>query len=482
MPFKTDGLLFESFLTTTMYHMLQQSNNNNSSSSANTSSQQPPPITLGQLDKLSFSIPDLILASLLACTLLLVTIFIILFNTCWQKKALRSSKGHHHSENAMKRNQRIMIGLILLLVLVQALGMTCRCIYTSINMSIVSLARQFVSTHYPTNSTLYMETFLYENSSLIITDANIPYSHLVGMNVANTLELLFTLSNLSVLMSIMCFIGNVFIRTVKLANAQESFLGAGYKTATFIFNVSTVIFSLTVLAVVWTVAIMSSFIRLKLVQDIQIYLYVIGFLIFLFQILLQLAATIAISFKVLQVINSNRSKHIKNNSQMKRAFIKVVILQVTLTLSALLQIIAVAFGAVISEWKYFSLFYLVLNNLGILIFAVVALALYHPIFHFGNTKEQPIPTSDYPYHESIYSTRKRNSSALPNSTVSSTTSTNAATVNSPCLNGAMETTDSNSHSLNAPSSTLQEQQQFETPPFENGTPCRPVIKSEDAHV
>ncbi|KAF0977650.1 hypothetical protein FDP41_003642 [Naegleria fowleri] len=110
-------------------------------------------------------------------------------------------------------------------------------------MSIVTQARNYVASRYSTNSSLYMETFIYENSSLIITDTNIPYSHLVGMNVANTLELLFTLSNLSVLMFIMCFIGNVFIRTVKLANAQESFLGAGYKTATLIFNVATLIFS-----------------------------------------------------------------------------------------------------------------------------------------------------------------------------------------------------------------------------------------------
>ncbi|KAG2378558.1 hypothetical protein C9374_008197 [Naegleria lovaniensis] len=344
-----------------------------------------------EIDPLSFSIPDTIMTSLLAGSLFLVAIFIIVFSTSCYKylgssSAVARKRSSSENNNNMKRNQCIMIGLILILVIIQVLGLLCRGIWNSISMSIVLQAKDYVANHYASNSSLYLETFVYENSSLVINDGSvIPYSKLQGMSAMLSFELFFTLSNLSVLMLIMCFIGNVFIRTVQMTSTQKSFLGTGYTRARILFNVLTITFSFTVWIVVWIIAIVRYFTKMKLVQDFQMLLCAIGYSIFLVQICLQLAATIVVSIKMLKVINFNRSKHQHNNSQTKQAFIKVVVLQITLTLCAFLQIIAMGFGAVIVEWKYFHWFYLILNNLGVLLFAVVSLALYHPIFHFKNS-------------------------------------------------------------------------------------------------
>jgi len=51
-----------------------------------------------------------------------------------------------------------------------------------------------------------------------------------------------------------------------------------------------------------------------------------------------------------------------------------------------MQIVAVGFGAFVSDWSYFGLFYNVFNSLGVLLFVVVSLVLYQPIFTFGLEK------------------------------------------------------------------------------------------------
>ncbi|KAG2378559.1 hypothetical protein C9374_008198 [Naegleria lovaniensis] len=362
-------------------------------------------LTLGQIDQLSFLIPDTIISILITLVLLVVILFIIVFSTsCWRyflgsSSNKRISVGQHPLSN-MKRNQRIMIGLILLLLIIQVIGLIFRCICDSVGMSILSQARDYVSNHYASNSSLYLETFVYENSSLVINDGSvIPYSKLLGMSAMLSFELFFTLSNMSVLMLIMCFIGNVFLRTVQLSSTQTTFLGAGYKTARVLFNVVTAILSSIVLLVMLTIAIMFFFTKLNLVPDIHLELSLVAFSIFIVQIGLQLVATIIISLKVLQVIKANRSHHQHNDSQTKQAFIKVVVLQITLTLCADLQVVAMAFGAVISEWVYFNWFYLILNNFGILLFAVVSLALYHPIFHFKSVVPSTTMSIGSPSHQ-----------------------------------------------------------------------------------
>ncbi|KAG2378560.1 hypothetical protein C9374_008199 [Naegleria lovaniensis] len=290
----------------------------------------------------------------------------------------------------MKRNQRIMIGLIVILLIFQVLGLIFRCMSDSIAISVVLQARDYVANHYASNSSLYLETFVYENSSLVINDDSVvPYSKLVGMSAMLSFQLFFTLSNMCVLMLIMCFIGNVFIRTIQLTSTQRS---SGYKIARVLFNIVTTILSSIVLLVMWSISILNFFADLKLLSDFQLELNLVAFSIFLIQINLQLAATIIISLKVQQVIKANRSNHQHNHSQTKQAFIKVVMLQITLTLCADLQVVAMAFGAVVSEWVYFNWFYLILNNFGILLFAVVSLALYHPIFHF-KTFTSPTPST-----------------------------------------------------------------------------------------
>ena len=82
----------------------------------------------------------------------------------------------------------------------------------------------------------------------------------------------------------------------------------------------------------------------------------------------------------------NRRSSSQNKAVSRKSAIKVIALQLSLVCCTIMQIVAVGFGAFVSDWIYFGLFYNIINSLGVLLFVVVSLILYQPIFTFGLEK------------------------------------------------------------------------------------------------
>jgi len=85
-----------------------------------------------------------------------------------------------------------------------------------------------------------------------------------------------------------------------------------------------------------------------------------------------------VSISVLRMIKRRSSD--KNRKKSQLPFLKVIALQMGLTLCALIQVIAIGCSAVMSEWVYMKVFYYIFNCVGILLFASLILPLYHPLF------------------------------------------------------------------------------------------------------
>ena len=81
---------------------------------------------------------------------------------------------------------------------------------------------------------------------------------------------------------------------------------------------------------------------------------------------------------LLKIITKTASN--ENRKKSRKPIIKVIILEIFLVLCALLQIVSMAFAIALFDWVYLTLFYSIFNNVGIILFACVAIALYHPIF------------------------------------------------------------------------------------------------------
>ena len=236
-------------------------------------------ITLAEVGASDFNQADL------AISAIFLFIFIVL-------ALLITGMGIHQRmrKDRLKRNQKIMIGLILIMLIVQCIGITSRIVLDGLTLSIISRAEIYISQNYATNSSVYSDTFVFGNSSILLTDAGVKASELIGMNVANTFEVAFCLSNLSLFLLIMAFVGNVFLETVKLASGDELFSKQA-KTFSIVFNIFTALFATTFVVLAVTISIVMTFFRLRLLEDFQVYIYIAGFLIFAIQIVLQIIAT-----------------------------------------------------------------------------------------------------------------------------------------------------------------------------------------------
>ena len=89
-----------------------------------------------------------------------------------------------------------------------------------------------------------------------------------------------------------------------------------------------------------------------------------------------------VAIQVLRVIRKNAAR--ENRKMSNQPFVKVIVLQGALILCALFQIVAVGFGALSAISNPMSLVYDFLNSLGILIFTILTLCLYHPTFNLFN--------------------------------------------------------------------------------------------------
>jgi len=112
------------------------------------------------------------------------------------------------------------------------------------------------------------------------------------------------------------------------------------------------------------------------IEDFQLSLFIVCYIFYLLQIIIQVIFSTVTTIRVLLLIHRSSM----GNRIATRPFVRVILLQGGLILCAMLQIVAMGCGAVSPEWEYLGLFYDVLNSLGIFLFASLAMGIYTPIF------------------------------------------------------------------------------------------------------
>ena len=326
--------------------------------------------TLYDMDDDTLTIPRLVISLLFLVTFftLIGVVAVFVYTISRGKEVLRP-------------NQKWMIGLLTVLLVFQTIALSSRVVSTSLyydtNGKLVDfIQNQVQAMNQTSDRTQFMldEVFTYRNSSFTTQQAGISYGNVVGIYLTTSIDLFFTLSNLLIIVVIMCFVANVFLTTVRKTNG--SFSSSHTKHIVRLFNASTTILSIGFFVEVLIIAFCIMFINLRAVEDFQLPLYVVCYVFYLLQIIIQVVVSTVTAVRVLLLIHNASMDH----KIASRPFIRVILLQGGLILCAMLQIVAMGCGALSPEWEYLGLFYDVLNSLGILLFASLAMGIYTPIF------------------------------------------------------------------------------------------------------
>ena len=237
-------------------------------------------VTLADMGTLAFNQSDLGISAVFLFIFIVLALFI-------------TGMGIHQRirRERLKRNQQIMIGLILVMLILQSFGLISRIVEDGMVISFIERTNDYVSLNYANNSSVYIDTLIFENSSIILTNVGIGASELIGMNVMNGGEVAFCLSNLSLFLLIMAFVGNVFLETVKLTIGGSETFSKRFKVVNIAFNISTAVFATTFVILSLTISILMPFFSLKVLEDFQVYIYIACFVIFVIQIVLQTIIT-----------------------------------------------------------------------------------------------------------------------------------------------------------------------------------------------
>ncbi|KAF0976874.1 hypothetical protein FDP41_004169 [Naegleria fowleri] len=279
----------------------------------------------------------------------------------------------------MKSNQFKMIMLVFLLCILQCCALVSRLCYDSLNLNMVLRLDHFVQTHYGNDSEIinqFQAIYSYNNSIVSLEQAGIDFSTYIAMSFFGSLEPLCVLMNSVVMLVVMCFVGNVFLTTVRVSSGLVH--SKTIRRVTTLVNIMTLISAVALTLLIFTTFFFIFFSRLNLIGEFYIYFLIVAYVVFVFQILLQLVVSNATAASVLKTITKLTQS--ENKARSRRPIIKVMILQAGLVLCALLQIVAVGCAVGLYEWIYLTLFYAFINSFGILLFACVSIALYHPIF------------------------------------------------------------------------------------------------------
>ncbi|KAG2388362.1 hypothetical protein C9374_000526 [Naegleria lovaniensis] len=279
----------------------------------------------------------------------------------------------------MKRNQHKMIMLVFLLCILQCCGLIARLCYDSFNLNMVLRLDHYVQTHYGNNSEIlnqFQVIYSYNNSIVSLEQAGIEFSNFIAMSFFGSAEVVFVLLNLVVMMVVMCFVDNVFLTTVRISSGMVH--SKTIRRVTTLVNVITLVSSLTLVVLIMAAFFFVFFHKLQWIADYQTYFFIAGYVVFVLQIILQVVVSNATAASLLRTISKLTQS--ENKEKSRRPIIKVMILQACLVCCALLQIVAVGCAIGLYDWIYLTLFYAFVNSLGILLFACVSIALYHPIF------------------------------------------------------------------------------------------------------
>ncbi|EFC35723.1 predicted protein [Naegleria gruberi] len=352
---------------------------NETSSTNNVSS---PVFTIDDFDDTLLSAIDQsisFLFILLFISLILVMIIFIVRNQTWK---------------TLRKAQRIVLILVNTLLIVQTLALCARTAYTFCNISIVERFHNYLKVNNVNEpDQLYQDVMINRNSTLTTETVGIPYADLVGLFFALGIETFLILIALLVINEIVHYISHLFFNLIKysqgiLKSKQTKIIRKIFDTSFFI---SSAMYFLLVVAVFVMLVIES----LKVTVDILFIFSIACFAFFAIQLIVQTIAISIVFSRVIILLNKTR-KQFKDQSQSyswKQPILKIIILLSVLIFSTFFQIIAVGLGAVSFVWNYSSLFYDFLNCLGILIFSILVMCLYHPSFDFFNRNQSEQDTT-----------------------------------------------------------------------------------------
>jgi len=262
---------------------------------------------------------------------------------------------------SMLFNQQMLFFLVSFFIFIQLANLIFRTVYNSIGIYVNSLGVD--------EDTLFKEY----------------YSTYVAMSVFGVLEFSLALSQMITILVIMCFIINVFLKTVYLVGGLSKKVYYGLVITS---NILTGFFAAIFLVMVFALVIIQLLVRLKVITFDQFSLYLACFLVYLFVMLFQTCVLIGTSIRVLRIIKerSVRTTQMGATSRLagvvQRPFTKIVGLLVGIVLSCFLQILAGVVSVFTSFWEndlHFLDYFL--EAFSVLVIAIIVLLLYNPLLN-----------------------------------------------------------------------------------------------------
>ena len=263
-------------------------------------------------------------------------------------------------KKSMKFNQKMLFFLVTFFIVIQLTSLTFRTVYNIIG--------------------------IYVNNELKV-DRQTLYRDYHGIFVAyvvfGVLEFCLALSEMMTILIIMCFLINVFLKTVYLVGAISK---AAFYGIVVTVNILTAIFAVIFLAIIVSLVIVELLVKLEIITFDQLSLYVACFVIYLVVMCAQACVLIGSGIRVLRVIRQRSSKatQVQENTTIKgvvqRPFTKIVGLIVGIVISCFLQILAGVISVFTSFWAddlhFLDYFF---ASLCVLSFSILVMLLYNPL-------------------------------------------------------------------------------------------------------
>ncbi|KAG2389058.1 hypothetical protein C9374_014458 [Naegleria lovaniensis] len=319
--------------------------------------------TITDFSPYSQSIPSQVINSLsLMCFVALLSLVFYLYS----KKDLRER---------MKTNQKILVGIVVVLVAFHSTSLVCRLIYRSIEESIVSQMDYHVTTSFSPSSREYMEYIIFRNSTLTTDQAGISFASIITMHVVGSIEAFTTLTCVAILLLIISFVSNVFLNTVIANNSNKK----AFKIALIGVNVVTAVFLVALTLAFLLIAVSNGPIRWKMIPDFRLPIYLTVFSLVTVIIMSQIIISSISAGLVIHMIRKV-AHHQNSSGTAKRSFIKILILEGILITFAFVFLVAIVVLVMTVFWSYNYIIWDLMNNFSVLMFLLATIFMYFPLF------------------------------------------------------------------------------------------------------
>ncbi|EFC36033.1 predicted protein [Naegleria gruberi] len=217
-----------------------------------------------------------------------------------------------------------------------------------------------VKINFDVTSQEYRDVFVYDNSTITGQQVGIESYWRELDQGFYSLEIFFSTNTVTILLIAMCFIGNIFLKTVIHAKGQHQ--SKGSKVLLYIFNGLSCFFGISFFVMVVVLSVISPLFWLKILErDSGNVVFIVMAAIFISQICIQSIFSIVNTVKVIKVI-----REMGKTDTSRRALVKVTILQLILLMTAFIFLIAAICYSIYGNYLYLA--YFILLNIGVIVF------------------------------------------------------------------------------------------------------------------